>query len=74
MLCSPFRPPKGPGIREPSKSESPGSEPQWQGDSWRRPNRWDQSPQTPAQQSMPSTPQPVQPAEPQANLVRVRYH
>ncbi|XP_045109067.1 trichohyalin-like isoform X18 [Portunus trituberculatus] len=64
------RPPKGSGIREPSKSEGPGSEPQWQGDSWRRPNRWDQSPQTPAQQSMPSTPQPVQSAEPQANLVR----
>ncbi|KAK8380979.1 hypothetical protein O3P69_008121 [Scylla paramamosain] len=64
------RPPKGSGIREPSKSESPGSERQWQGDSWRRPNRWDQSPQTPTQQSMPSTPQPVQSAEPQANLVR----
>ncbi|XP_063879767.1 trichohyalin-like isoform X4 [Scylla paramamosain] len=63
-------PPKGSGIREPSKSESPGSERQWQGDSWRRPNRWDQSPQTPTQQSMPSTPQPVQSAEPQANLVR----
>ncbi|XP_050728066.1 trichohyalin-like isoform X5 [Eriocheir sinensis] len=63
-------PPKGSNIRDSSGSESPGAERQWQGDSWRRTNRWDQSSPSASPQPIPSSPTTLQSPEPQTNLVQ----
>lgn len=74
------RPPKSAQRRESSGSASPGTvaaDCEWQGDNWRRSNRWtppwDQqgsAPSTP--QSVPSTPPPMPAPQQETSLSRVR--